>query len=255
MRDSMGDIQSVLVLGGGSEIALATVDLLVERRCETVILAVRNPAAHEATASELRQRGADVSVVRFDADETEAHANELAAIFAEHGEIDLVLLAFAVLGQPFSIDQDPADAAAVAQTNYVGGVSAALASAQQLKGQGHGTLCVLSSVAGERVRAENAVYGSTKAGLDGFAQALGDELHGTGASVLVVRPGFVHTKMTAGMDAAPFATTPERVAADIVAGIRKSKRIVWSPPVLRGVFSVLRHAPHPLWRLVARSDS
>ena len=82
--------------------------------------------------------------------------------------------------------------------NFTGAVSASLAVAAQLRRQGHGRLVVLSSVAGERVRKANFVYGSSKAGLDGFAQGLGDSLVGTGARVLVVRPGFVHSAMTAG---------------------------------------------------------
>ena len=96
----------------------------------------------------------------------------------------------------------------------------ALAVAAQFRRQGHGRLVVLSSVAGERVRKANFVYGSSKAGLDGFAQGLGDALAGTGASVLVVRPGFVHSKMTEGMKAAPFATTPAAVAAATVKALR-----------------------------------
>jgi decaprenylphospho-beta-D-erythro-pentofuranosid-2-ulose 2-reductase len=107
---------------------------------------------------------------------------------------------------------------------------------------------VLSSVAGERVRKANFVYGSSKAGLDGFAQGLGDSLEGTGASVLIVRPGFVHSAMTAGLKPAPFATTPDVVADVVVRGLRQGRRIVWAPGMLRWVFMVLRHVPHPIWR-------
>jgi hypothetical protein len=91
-----------------------------------------------------------------------------------------------------------------ATTNFVGGISAGLAAARQLRLQGHGTLVVLSSVAGERVRKANFIYGSTKAGLDGFALGLGDTLAGSGAGVMVVRPGFVAGRMTAGMPRAPW---------------------------------------------------
>jgi decaprenylphospho-beta-D-erythro-pentofuranosid-2-ulose 2-reductase len=107
---------------------------------------------------------------------------------------------------------------------------------------------VLSSVAGERVRKANFVYGATKAGLDGFAQGLGDSLEGTGARVLVVRPGFVHSAMTKGMKAAPFATTPDKVADVTVRGLRRGSRTVWAPGILRFVFSALRHVPGPIWR-------
>jgi decaprenylphospho-beta-D-erythro-pentofuranosid-2-ulose 2-reductase len=109
-------------------------------------------------------------------------------------------------------------------------------------------LVVLSSVAGERVRRANFVYGATKAGLDGFAQGLGDSLVGTGARVLVVRPGFVHSAMTKGMKAVPFATTPDRVAVITAGALRAGRRTVWAPGILRYVFSILRHVPGPIWR-------
>jgi decaprenylphospho-beta-D-erythro-pentofuranosid-2-ulose 2-reductase len=132
--------------------------------------------------------------------------------------------------------------------NYTGAVSAGLAIAEQFRRQGHGRLIVLSSVAGERVRKANFVYGSSKAGLDGFAQGLGDALAGTGASVLVVRPGFVHSRMTAGMQAAPFASTPTAVAEATVRGLRHGRRTVWVPATLRPVFAVFRHLPGAVWR-------
>ena len=110
---------------------------------------------------------------------------------------------------------------------------------------------MLSSVAGERVRADNVVYGSTKAGLDAFAQGLGDRLAGTGARVMVVRPGFVHTRMTEGMAAQPFSTTPEVVAEAVARGLARRQHTVWAPGMLRWVFAVMRHLPRPLWRIVS----
>jgi decaprenylphospho-beta-D-erythro-pentofuranosid-2-ulose 2-reductase len=123
-----------------------------------------------------------------------------------------------------------------------------LASARRLRDQGHGTLVVLSSVAGERVRSANFVYGSSKAGLDGFCQGLGDALVGSGVRVLIVRPGFVPTKMTAGRDRAPFSTTPEQVAEVVVRGLQSGAEVVWSPPVLRWVMAVARHLPRAVFR-------
>ena len=128
------------------------------------------------------------------------------------GDLDVVVMAFGVLGSQTDFDRDPVAAAAAVTVNYTGSVSIGLAVAARLRAQGHGRLVVLSSVAGERVRSANFVYGSSKAGLDGFAQGLGDSLEGTGAKVLVVRPGFVHSSMTAGMAAAPFSSTPDKVA-------------------------------------------
>lgn len=252
MKDALGAVQTALVLGGTSEIALATIRRLARDRCRKVVLAVRDVAAGEALVADLTGAGvAEVHVVAFDARAPETHAGVVAAAADLLGEVDLVLLAFGVLGDQAAFDADPAAAADAVAVNFGGAVAAALASADLLRRQGHGTLAVLSSVAGERVRAENFVYGSTKAGLDGFAQGLGDHLQGTGARVMVVRPGFVHTRMTEGREPAPFATTPEAVADAIADGLAKGSEVVWAPGILRYVFSAMRHLPRPVWRRVS----
>lgn len=252
MRDALGGVQSVLVLGGGSEIAAATVRKLVQDRCRTVVLAGRRPDGLALVADELRAAGAStVDTVAFDALATDQHAKVIDEIFATHDDIDVVLLAFGVLGDQTVFDHDPAAAAQAVAANYTGAVSSGLAVADRLRHQGHGTLAILSSVAGERARKDNFVYGSSKAGLDAFAQGLGDALVGTGARVMVVRPGFVHTRMTEGMDPAPFSTTPDAVADAIMEGLRKGKDTVWVPPILRWVFTGMRHLPRPIWRKVS----
>jgi decaprenylphospho-beta-D-erythro-pentofuranosid-2-ulose 2-reductase len=106
----------------------------------------------------------------------------------------------------------------------------------------------LSSVAGERVRKSNFVYGSAKAGLDGFAQGLGDSLQGSGVQVMVVRPGFVRTKMTAGLEEAPLSTDADAVAEAIASGLRRNAHTVWSPAPLRFVMSALRHVPRAIFK-------
>ena len=116
-----------------------------------------------------------------------------------------------------------------------------------------GTLAVITSVAGERARADNFVYGSTKAGLDAFTQGLSDRLQGTGASVMAVRPGFVRTAMTEHMEDGPMATTASAVATDIVTGLKRGAHTVWSPAKLRYVFAVLKVLPRPVWRKLAAS--
>ncbi len=251
MKDALGAVQSALVLGGTSEIALAIVRRLARDRCRSVVLAVRDVAAAEPLAEGLRADGVDVHVIAFDAREPAAHTAVIDTAVERIGDLDLVLLAFGVLGDQATFDADPGAAADAVSVNLAGAVSSGLAVANRLKDQGHGTLAVLSSVAGERVRAENLVYGATKAGLDGFAQGLGDALQGTGARVMVIRPGFVHTKMTEGRQPAPFATTPEAVAEEVAKGLAKGSEIVWAPPILRYVFSGMRHLPRPVWRKVS----
>ncbi len=252
MRDALGAVQSVLVLGGGSEIAGAIVDRLVGARCRTVVLAAREPDALDPTLDRLRAAGAATAeAVAFDALDPGSHQATIDAVFDRHGDIDMVIVAFGVLGDQATFDHDPVAAAEAASANYVGAVSASLVVADRFRRQGHGTLLVLSSVAGVRTRADNYVYGSTKAGLDAFAQGLGDALVGTGARVVVVRPGFVHTKMTEGRPPAPFSTTPDAVADAVMAGLAKGREVIWAPPVLVALFTVFRVLPRAVWRRVS----
>ena len=247
MNDALGNPQSVLVLGATSEIAQAITVALVAERCRRVVLAARQPDALADHVAALTARGASVETVTFDADDLTSHRPLIDGAF-DAGDIDAVVMAFAVLGDRAAYERDPAAGAALVHTNLTASVSAGLVVADRLRRQGHGTLVVLSSVAGERVRAVNYVYGATKAGLDGFAQGLDDSLAGSGARVLVVRPGFVRTKMTTGMRDQPFTTGPDAVAEVVVRGLRSRAHTVWSPPILRWVFMVLRHLPRPLWR-------
>ena len=249
MNDALGSPQSVLVLGGGSEIAQATVRQLVARRARTVVLAGRHPDDLETAAADLRALGAtSVETAHFDADDTGAHGRVVDDLFARHGDFDVVLLAFGVLGDQARAEQDPGVAVAILRTNFVGAASVGLHVARHLRRQGHGTLVVLSSVAGERARRSNFVYGSSKAGLDAFFQGLGDSLVGSGVKVLVVRPGFVHTKMTAGLPPAPLSTTPDKVAEVIVRALETGAEEAWAPPAVRYLMSGLRHLPRPLFR-------
>jgi decaprenylphospho-beta-D-erythro-pentofuranosid-2-ulose 2-reductase len=247
MKDSLGAAQSLLVLGGTSDIAMATARKLVAGRTKTVYLAGRPSKKLEDNAAELRGLGATVQTVAFDAAALEDHDKALAEVFGA-GDVDVVLMAFGVLGDQAEDEKDPARAAAVAHVNYTGAVSSGVICANALKAQGHGALVVLSSVASERARKANFIYGSSKAGLDAFAQGLGDSLQGTGVHVLVVRPGFVTTKMTAGMEKGPLSTTPEAVADAIVGGLKRGSHTVWVPGAMRFVMSGLRHTPRPIFR-------
>jgi decaprenylphospho-beta-D-erythro-pentofuranosid-2-ulose 2-reductase len=250
VKDGLGDVQSLLVLGATSDIAQAVTRKFVARKCRTVILACRHANDVAGFADELRAEGAVVDTVEFDADDTDHHATVIGGAFDRHGDIDVILFAWGVLGDQAKFDSDPALAAAAARTNYVGVVSAGLVVADRLRQQGHGTIVLLSSVAGERARKANYVYGSTKAGADAFAQGLGDAVADDGVRVLVVRPGFVATKMTAGMKAAPLSTTADAVADAVVKGVATGKETVWVPGTLRVLFTALRHLPRAVWRKV-----
>jgi len=249
MKDALGGVQSVLVLGGASEIALATVRRLVADRTRTVVLGVRRPEASSDAVAELRALGATtVEAVAFDAEDTASHDAFVDGVFTRFGDIDLVLVAFGVLGDQDEAEADGAVATDIARVNYVGAVSVAVPVAVRLREQGHGTIVALSSVAGERARRSNFVYGSSKAGFDAFFQGLGDSLVGSGVHVMIVRPGFVHTRMTEGLEPAPLATTPEAVAEAITRGLARDSEVIWVPPALRAVMTVLRHAPRGVFR-------
>ena len=248
MKDALGMPQSVLVLGGGSEIALATVRRLARERTSEVRLAARRPGELEPIATELRDQGVVVEVLPFDGDDIDSHPLFVDAAFAGQRDVDLVLVAFGVLGEQERAERDHAAAVSVLRTNFVGAASVMTLVARRLVDQGHGTIAVLSSVAGERVRRSNYVYGASKAGLDGFSQGLGLALEGTGVHVMVIRPGFVRTKMTAGIEAPPFSTTPERVADAVLEGLRRGAHTIWSPSALRFVMSAVRHLPRSLFR-------
>jgi decaprenylphospho-beta-D-erythro-pentofuranosid-2-ulose 2-reductase len=251
MRDALGSVQSVLVLGGNSEIALAIVDRLVASRCKKVVLGVRSPASATTTLNRLRSAGVDADTVVFDALDPASHAKVIDSAAERIGDIDMVILAFGVLGEQSEFNADPVAAAQAASANYVGAVSSGLAAAAKLRTQGHGTIMAITSVAGVRARADNFVYGSTKAGMDVFAQGLGDSLVGTGVRCVVVRPGFVHTQMTEGLKPAPFATTPDKIADAVINGLQKNKEIIWAPPIMSILFTMLRHLPRPIWRKIS----
>jgi decaprenylphospho-beta-D-erythro-pentofuranosid-2-ulose 2-reductase len=252
MRNALGAVQSALVLGAGSDIAQATMRLLVPAGCRTVVLAARDPDSLGDHARELTAAGATTVVtIAFDATDIPSHDKIIEGCFTSGHDVDLVLIAFGVLGHNAGLESSPEAAAENATTNYVGVVSAGLAAAKRLREQGHGTIVVLSSIAGERARRSNFVYGSSKAGLDAFAQGLGDALVGTGVRVVVVRPGFVRSKMTEGLEPAPFSTTPDAVAHAIADALASGKEIVWVPSLLRWVAMAFRHLPRQAWRRVS----
>jgi len=246
MQNALQEPQTIVLLGGTSEIGRAIVEELLAPVTRTLVLACRHPdtAQPERFAGE----GLTVDVVPFDAADTASHERFVGELAERHGDLDVAIVAFGVLGSQEEFDDDPQAAAEAVHVNYTGGVSSMIALAGRMRRQGHGHIVVLSSVAGERGRAANYVYGSSKAGLDTFAQGLGDALAGTGVRVTVVRPGFVHSKMTRGRKSAPMAATPRQVAEIAVAGMRAGKHTVWAPAKLRYVFIALRHTPRAVFR-------
>jgi decaprenylphospho-beta-D-erythro-pentofuranosid-2-ulose 2-reductase len=242
--------QRVLLIGGTSEIGLAIVRRLADDGPVEPHLTGRDPERLAVALAGLEAAGcrAGGSVTALDARDIDRHETAIAGVFDRAGGIDLVVVAVGVLGAQAGLDADPDEARAVMAVDFAGAGSLMLAALRALRGGGGGTLVLLSSVTVERPRSGNAIYGAAKAGLDALAQGLADATAGTGVRLLVMRPGFVPTKMTEGLKPAPFATTPEAVAEATHKALATSAHTVWVPGVLRFVFMVLRHLPRPLYR-------
>jgi decaprenylphospho-beta-D-erythro-pentofuranosid-2-ulose 2-reductase len=248
--DALGNAQSVLVLGATSDIGSAVVTRLAAGgRLRRVVLAGRPGAARDsAVATHRSSLGAEVAVEAVDLDITEVttHEDTIGGVFSA-GDVDVVVVAAGVLPSAPTLE-DPVEAARVVTTNFAGPVAALTVAAECCRRQGHGTIVVLSSVAGERPRRSNYLYGSTKAGLDAFATGLGEDLRDSGVVVLVVRPGFVRTSMTSHLPEAPLAVDADAVAEAVTAHLRGPSRTLWVPATMRPVMSVLRHLPAAVFR-------
>jgi len=243
--------ETIVILGGRSEIGIAVARRLAEGA--TVVLAGRRSADLAAEVATVRDAGAAVvDTVEFDADDLATQRGVLDDIAARHGPLGVVVVAFGILGDQSRAERDAEHARAIVHTDYVAHVTVLTHLAQILRAQGSGTLVVFSSVAGARVRRANYVYGSAKAGLDGFASGLADALHGSGVRLLLVRPGFVIGRMTEGMKPAPMSSTPPQVAAATARALAKGRRTVWIPWTLRPFFVCMRLLPQFVWRRMPR---
>ena len=249
----MGDTDSglVVIFGGRSEIGGELAIRLA--RGATVVLAARDPDALSEQQAAVQAAGAvAVSTLKFDADDLASHGPVVDSLVAEHGPIATAVLAFGILGEAARAETDAAHAVAIVHTDYVAQVSLLTHLARAMRAAGHGNLVVFSSVAGVRVRRANYVYGSAKAGLDGFASGLADSLHGSGVGLLIVRSGFVIGRMTQGMKPAPLSRTPPQVADATARALAKGRRVVWVPWLLRPMFFGLRLLPQGVWRSMPR---
>lgn len=248
MFQDLGRPARVLLLGGTSEIGLAIVGALKAPADTQVLLAGRDEARLAAAGKELPF---STSAVSFDALDLGAHKAVIEQVFAD-GPVDLVIAATGILTPQPEVDADPILGARMIEVNFTSHVTTVLEAVARMKAQRHGTVVVLSSIAAVRPRKANFVYGAAKAGLDAFARGLTDALDGTGVRLLLVRPGFVVGRMTAGMAAAPLSCTPARVGAAVATALEGSSSQVWVPQSLRVLATALRMVPRPLWRRMRR---
>ncbi|AHH14978.1 oxidoreductase, SDR family [Nocardia nova SH22a] len=249
MINAVGNPQNILLLGGTSEIGLAICqEYLKKGPARVVLAALPNDPLRAQSVAQLEAAGASkVEVVDFDALDTGSHPKVIEEAWAD-GDIDVAIVAFALDGDAEELWQNQAKAVRVAEVNYTASVSVGVLVGEKMKAQGYGRIIVMSSVAGERVKRANFVYGSTKAGLDGFYLGLGEALRPHGARVTVVRPGQVRTQFSAHVAEAPLTVNKEEVAALAVSASEKGKEIVWAPGAFRWVMVILRHVPRAIFR-------
>ncbi|MCW2651320.1 MAG: decaprenylphospho-beta-D-erythro-pentofuranosid-2-ulose 2-reductase [Mycobacterium sp.] len=249
MLDAVGNPQTILLLGGTSEIGLAICGRYLQNASARIVLAALpdDPGRDDAVAQMKNAGAKSVELIDFDAVETETHPNVIGQAFAG-GDVDVAIVAFGLLGDAEELWQNQRKAVQIAEVNYTAAVSVGVLLAEKMRAQGFGQIIAMSTVAGERVRRSNFVYGSTKAGLDGFYLGLGEALREYGVRVLVIRPGQVRTRMSAHIKEAPLTVDKEYVAELAVNSAAKGKELVWAPPTFRYIMMVLRHIPRPILR-------
>ena len=247
--DAVGNPQAILLLGGTSEIGLAICQRYLRDTPARIVLAALpdDPGRADAVALLTRAGARSVTLVDFDAIATASHPQVIDECFSD-GDIDVAIVAFGLLGDPEELWQNQRKAVQIAEINYTAAVSVGVLLGEKMRNQGFGQIIAMSSAAGERVRRSNFVYGSTKAGLDGFYLGLGEALRQFGVRVLVIRPGQVRTRMSAHVKEAPLTVDKEYVAELAVTASAKGRELVWAPGTFRYVMMVLRHIPRPIFR-------
>jgi decaprenylphospho-beta-D-erythro-pentofuranosid-2-ulose 2-reductase len=247
--DAVGNPQTILLLGGTSEIGLAICERYLQNAHARILLAAMpdDPGRDDAVAQMKAAGARSVELIDFEATDTDSHPKMMDHAFAG-GDVDVAIVAFGLLGDAEELWQNQRKAVQIAEINYTAAVSVGVLLAEKMRAQGFGQIIAMSTVAGERVRRSNFVYGSTKAGLDGFYLGLSEALREHGVRVLVIRPGQVRTRMSAHIKEAPLTVDKEYVANLAVTASVKGKELVWAPAAFRYVMMVLRHIPRRIFR-------
>jgi decaprenylphospho-beta-D-erythro-pentofuranosid-2-ulose 2-reductase len=252
MENAFGQPQTLIVLGGTSDIARGLTKKLAAARTHTVVLAGRSQSLLDEASEEATTYGAaTVDTVVFDANDVTDAGRVVSECFDKVGDtVDLVVVAIGLMGDQLEKEDDATLAGEVATVNFSWPVAALAETRRRLVAQGSGRILVISSVAAVRVRRSLYLYGGAKAGLDRLCQGMADSLEGTGVRLQLVRPGVVRTRMAEGLPNVPFTTDVDVAVTNILKGLANGDPVIWSPPILRYVFMVLRHLPRSLWRTV-----
>jgi short-subunit dehydrogenase len=238
----------ILVLGATSGIAEACCRMWAERG-DHLFLVGRNAERLAAVAADATVRGAgSVGVAVGDLDDTARHAELLARAVNGLGGMDVALVALGVLGDQAEAERDFAAAQRIVQTNFVSAVSLLTWLGNDCAQRRGGTLAVLSSVAGERGRKSNYVYGAAKAGLTAFTDGLRNRLDRQGVRVMTIKPGPVKTAMTEGMKGSAKFADVDAVAATLVKAIDRGDDVVYVPGIWRVIMAVVRAIPERVFK-------
>ncbi len=241
-------MRHILIVGATSAIAQATARKLAERG-ERLFLAGRNGDRLAAIAEDLTVHGADrVGTVVIDADHTARHGELLDTAKAHMDGLDTVLIAHGTLPDQAACAESWETARQALETNFLNVAALLTELANRFEAQGHGTLCVIGSVAGDRGRQSNYVYGTAKGALALFLQGLRNRLAPAGVRVVTVKPGFVDTPMTAHLPKGPLWATPEQLAKGIVKALETGPEVVYLPGFWRLIMWVIRLIPEPVFK-------
>jgi decaprenylphospho-beta-D-erythro-pentofuranosid-2-ulose 2-reductase len=242
----------VACLGATQGMGRAIAQSLAERGDQLFLLG-RNSDELQRCASDLELRGAHGSVGTAVCDllDPARFTEALSSAEATLGGIDTVIVTAAIFATQEALETDAARLEQMLRANFTGTVLFCETARKLLQARGGGTLCVFSSVAGDRGRKPVILYGSTKAGLSAYLEGLDHKYSADGLRVITVKPGFVKTAMTAGLTAPPFAGRPEDVARVVIRAIdRGRKAVVYAPPIWRYVMLVIRHLPRFIMRRI-----
>jgi short-subunit dehydrogenase len=240
--------QRILIVGASSAIAEATARRYAATGARLYLVA-RNAERLQAQVADLRTRGAaDVHSMVLDLNDFARHEELVAHAWKTWDGLDLVLIAHGTLGDQKACEADFTAALQELNTNAISAISMLTHLANRFERQGSGSIAVIGSVAGDRGRQSNYVYGTAKGALAIFLQGLRNRLASKGVQVLTIKPGFVDTPMTAAFKKGALWATPDQIAAGIQRAVTSRKDVVYLPWFWRGIMLIIRSIPESIFK-------
>jgi decaprenylphospho-beta-D-erythro-pentofuranosid-2-ulose 2-reductase len=240
-------IKNIVIFGATSAIAHA-VAREYAKNSASFFLVARNEEKLKSIKNDLLSYGAKSAAMGVhDLNACLTHQSIVESAKKELGTIDLVLIAHGILGDQSSAEKNWSEANEIIQANYTSQVSLGLASAEILKAQKNGNIAIIGSVAGDRGRQSNFIYGSAKAGIHAFCSGLRNRLHDFGVNVLTVKPGIINTPMTSNLKRGPIWAEPANIAPVIMHAIEKRKAVVYTPWFWKWIMMIIKNIPESVF--------